>query len=91
MQGNRRDIVDSEWTTAQVWDYGKLTHDMGWHWYCCVPEDNDDGFMLGDLSRHTVTEHEDGTISVSPSIEIGKYTSRETWHGYLEKGIWRKV
>jgi Family of unknown function (DUF6527) len=33
---------------------------------------------------HTVTEHEDGTISVWPSI-LDKETG---WHGWLKKGRW---
>lgn len=28
------------------------------------------------IADHDVTEHEDGTI---------------TWHGYLERGLWREV
>lgn len=93
MQGRRRDIADHEWTTAEVWDYGKMTHEHGWSWYCCVPGHNSIGeFMLGDLSKHDVTEHEDGTLTVSPSILIGgQGTSLPTWHGYLERGVWREV
>lgn len=91
MQGNRRDIDETEWTTAKAFDYGKLTHEKGWYWYCCVPGDNDDNFNMGDLSKHTVTENEDGSITVSPSILIGSYTSNDAWHGYLEGGIWREV
>ena len=47
------------------------------------------GGHLGNLSNHDVTEHEDGTITVSPSILItGEGGS---WHGYLERGVWTKV
>jgi len=35
------------------------------------------------FGTHKVIEHEDGTISVSPSI-VGNGI-----HGYLEHGIWR--
>jgi hypothetical protein len=31
---------------------------------------------------HSVTEHEDGTITVSPSIQGDKY------HGNLIRGVW---
>jgi hypothetical protein len=41
---------------------------------------------MGDLSGHEVTEHEDGTISVSPSILIND--GRSEWHGYLRRGVW---
>jgi hypothetical protein len=34
---------------------------------------------------HSVTEHEDGTITVQPSIVTS------TWHGWLERGVWRSV
>lgn len=92
MIGTRRDIMDSEWTTVKAWDYGKETCDTGWFWYCCVPGD---GVlfrtMIGNLSQHSVIEHEDGTITVSPSILIGQSTGIKSWHGYLEHGVWREV
>jgi len=49
------------------------------------------GCGVGTLSNHQVTEHDDGTITVSPSIlvtghESGQRTQR---HGYLERGVWR--
>lgn len=42
------------------------------------------------LSKHTVTEHEDGTITVSPSILTTNGEGGESWHGFLEKGVWRE-
>lgn len=33
---------------------------------------------------------EDGTITVSPSILISHWEGR-SWHGYLERGVWREV
>lgn len=42
-----------------------------------------------NLRAHDVTEHEDGTITVSPSILITRREG-ETWHGYLEHGVWRE-
>ncbi len=49
---------------------------------------------IGDITNHKVTEHEDGTITVSPSILIkssndGGKTWQEDWHGFLERGVWR--
>lgn len=44
------------------------------------------GNHMGDLSGHEVTEHEDGTITVSPSILIND--GRSEWHGYLRRGVW---
>ena len=50
---------------------------------------------LSDLSNHDVVEHEDGTITVSPSILVSGYDEdkkeKTVWHGYLERGIWREV
>lgn len=36
-----------------------------------------------------IVEHEDGTITVSPSILTTCGDSNYNWHGYLEKGVWR--
>lgn len=44
------------------------------------------GAGLGDLSEHDVTEHEGGTITVSPSILVTSGRGRR--HGYLRKGSW---
>jgi hypothetical protein len=41
-----------------------------------------------NLSAHDVVEHEDGTITVAPSILVSNHTG-ELWHGYLERGVWR--
>jgi hypothetical protein len=69
-------------------DYCKVTSDdpataTGVVWYVCHPDGT-----LGRLVNHTVTEHEDGTITVSPSILS---RSPGGWHGYLERGEWRSV
>lgn len=53
-------------------------------WYGVTPN----GLYAG-LGKHDVTEHEDGTITVSPSI-LTRGHNRE-WHGYLERGVWRDV
>lgn len=56
-------------------------------WYAAPP-----GTMglLANLSKHEVTEHEDGTITVSPSIEVDGGRYAQHWHGYLERGVWRE-
>jgi len=46
---------------------------------------------------HVFEEHDDGTITISPSI--GEFVrgqehtpdNSDGWHGYLERGIWRQV
>ena len=50
------------------------------------------GCNLGSLKDHDVTEHEDGTITVSPSIVVcDEYPGAIEWHGYLEHGVWRQA
>lgn len=61
-------------------DYGKWED----KWYGQTPND-----MLAGLEKHIIVEHEDGTITVSPSILV-KGGQDESWHGYLERGIWRE-
>jgi len=39
-------------------------------------------------SNWTITVHDDGSISVDPSIWWDKPAG---WHGYLERGVWREV
>lgn len=62
-------------------EYGKSGDGV---WFARPP-----GNHMGNLSGHTVTEHEDGTITVAPSILIDD--GRSQWHGYLERGVWRKI
>ena len=40
------------------------------------------GSGAGALDGHTVEEHEDGTITVSPSLDGPGF------HGYLRRGVW---
>lgn len=67
-------------------DYGR--HPVNGHWMANAP-----GGGLGDLTNHEVEEHPDGTITVKPSILItsGPSDDRTKWHGYLERGVWRRV
>ena len=44
----------------------------------------------GILSNHTVMEHEDGSITVTPSILIGPAGDSPGWHGFLERGVFRE-
>jgi hypothetical protein len=57
-------------------------------WYACVPSAPPG--VWGNLTNHQVVEHEDGTITVSPSILVNG-GSGFTWHGFLEHGTWREV
>ena len=53
------------------------------------------GHHAGGIGKHDVVEHEDGTITVSPSILLTDFDEKTgekiQWHGYLEHGVWREV
>lgn len=72
-------------------DYAQAERGSYWRdprnglWYCVTPNGR-----MGNLGGHTVVEHEDGTITVSPSILVDQ-PSHRAWHGYLERGVWREV
>lgn len=53
-------------------------------WHAVTPDGRD-----VNLANHQVTEHEDGTITVSPSILVWGGGQPGEWHGYLERGVWR--
>lgn len=62
-------------------DYGQ---DKAGGWWCMTPQ-TIAGRFAGSLIDHTIVEHEDGTITVTPSIldpRPGGY------HGYLTNGVW---
>lgn len=65
-------------------DYGKARDGV---WWCFPPET---GIGIGRLTLHSITEHEDGTITVSPSILMGGAHDKK-WHGFLERGVWRQA
>lgn len=45
---------------------------------------------VGDLMYHDVVEHDDGTLTVSPSILVSS-SNGKLWHGYLESGVWKDL
>lgn len=69
-------------------DYGRWQN----VWFIRCPGEGDP-VLTGNLSNHDVAEHEDGTITVSPSIlTTARWAGVDhTWHGYLERGVWREV
>ncbi len=85
IQGTRKDRLDDSWFLPG--EYGKASDGS---FEGCAPGDED---MMCSLRRHLIVEHEDGTITVSPSILIttGSKSGRKQWHGYLEKGVWREA
>jgi hypothetical protein len=44
--------------------------------------------LYANLAGHNVIEHDDGTITVTPSI-LCRQPSVGEWHGFLERGVWR--
>ncbi len=71
-------------------DYGR---DQDGIWHAKPPQMEGQHPLSGSLAGHDVVEHEDGTITVMPSIEIsypwGDPPQEKRWHGHLERGIWR--
>lgn len=86
MQGTRVEHIDDLWPHEEhLGYYCPVMIDGKNSWMCVTPNGH-----MGNLSAHTVVEHEDGTITVSPSIKVSDNTG-ELWHGFLERGIWRSV
>ena len=81
MKGKR--VRDRHAYELEPGEYGN----RGVNWYGVTPNG-----LLCTLTKHTVTEHEDGTISVSPSIAcegtIGDSPKVIRWHGFLQHGVW---
>jgi hypothetical protein len=69
----------------QAGDYGIGEKGEWWAWAPCK------GASPAKITLHQVTEHDDGTITASPSILMNFGAHGVTWHGYLERGIWREV
>jgi hypothetical protein len=88
MQGTRLPDGEMEHDPFKPGTYGRLkigAKRRDWIWVCTTPNGHH-----GNLSGHEVVEHEDGTITVSPSILIsGGPDGGELWHGFLEHGVWR--
>lgn len=76
--------VNKEPHELEAGEYSKYEVDGNWYG---VPPGTD---LLGCFAKHKVVEHENGTITVSPSILISSGKADE-WHGFLENGVWRKV
>jgi hypothetical protein len=84
MIGRRTEVPDG---LPKPGDYYKLP---GGEWHACTPNDH-----LANLAAHVVVEHADGTITVSPSIAVGRHANEEgkliaplLYHGFLKEGVW---
>jgi hypothetical protein len=77
------DDKDKVFELMKPGDYFKLSTTPPEFIVCC-PSGH-----VASIRNHTIVEHEDGTITASPSILINWGDAQ--WHGYLEKGVWREV
>lgn len=71
--------INNDWTAWPPGSYGFCTtsgRTGGW-WIV------DPAGSFGRLANHDVVEHDDGTITVQPSI----YRA-DGYHGWLRRGIW---
>ena len=72
--------------------YGRATNSRvvgqrtGW-WEVTTP-DGHVGSLNPDI--HTVLEHDDGTITVNPSIDMSQ-RHPGWWHGYLRRGVFESI
>jgi hypothetical protein len=66
----------SECRPGDYWHYAPIG------WACKLPN----GLRAG-ISKHNVEEHEDGTITVTPSILCIEYSHGFDWHGHLTRGV----
>ena len=80
-------VKGDEYMLFEPGDYGKRSDGI---WYMRPPAVEGKFWGVGSLAKHTIVEHEDGTITVSPSILVTGHHGAQ-WHRYLEKGIWREV
>lgn len=79
MQGRRVYPDGNGQLHLEAGDYGQ---DGRGKWHVCTPQ----GQRL-PIPLHVVSEDEDGTISVSPTI----VDPSAAWHGYLIRGQWFEV
>ncbi len=86
MQGKRHDFEKEDWILMEAGDYGQSEG----VWYARPPQSDTFHCGPGSLGNHDVVEHDDGTITVSPSILVTGHHGVQ-WHGYLERGVWREA
>ena len=83
----RRVPDETEPHTYAPGDYGRWRGE----WWFLSPIEPPPEHALGRLKNHTVEEHADGTITVSPSI-LQKYgKGGVVFHGWLRAGVWTRA
>lgn len=70
-------------------EYGK---DSEGRWFARVPSEAVFGpiWLNNPENAWTVQEHNDGTVSVSPSIHSIGPNNETLWHGFLRRGVWEE-
>lgn len=81
MVGRRLKDGDYAYEGVQPGDYWR---DQQGTWFAETPNG-----LRANLTNHNVVEHDDGTITAHGSILVNR-DRPNTWHGYLERGIWRE-
>lgn len=86
VMGRRVYLLPDDYHLLRPGEYMRGQH----HWWGRIPRCSafPDG-ALANLKDYDVTEHSDGTITVSPSIEIDGGMHAAGWRGCLERGVWR--
>ena len=83
------------WDEAEKVKYGTINNEFSDQKICYWKEKDGTwsiyfpGYGVGWMAKHTITDHEDGTITASPSVLME--SRRGTKHGFLEHGVWRDV
>lgn len=82
--GTRVESISDLWGDGAVdGGYCPVTLDGERVWKARTPNGH-----LANLAAHDVTEHDDGTITVSPSILVSNPQEGELYHGFLVRGEW---
>jgi hypothetical protein len=76
---------------SQIMEPGEYAKLPDGTWHAATPNGH-----TANLAAHVVIEHDDGTITVAPSILVSlpaqdEARAVELWHGWLERGVWRSV
>ena len=100
MEGRR--IFKTDPTSLEGVEPGDYWREADGTWMAACPDQNLPAYnpeyahriCLASLGKHDVTEHDDGAITVSPSILVKSpwgpdRVDHEWFHGYLEHGVWR--
>lgn len=85
MTARRLEVPEGE--TLPAFDEAEVSYwKLRGVWYIHLP-----GPGVGTLVNHTIEEHPDGTISVSPSVLLTRHllAGDQVRHGYLTCGEWR--